>query len=113
MGEQRCITFVPDPSKTPDCFPDQLPVVQNQHTCDAVTTLLQNSVQTDAQPIFIALISAILAENAVPTELVACGSQGWECSGALDSSVDEIESHSGHIIDTPGSVHILSTRYPR
>jgi hypothetical protein len=108
-GQERCVTFIPDPSKTPDCHPGWLPVVQNQGVCAAVTEVLQNSVQKDAQPIFVALVSTKLVADPASTELVACGAHGWECGGLVDDFVDQIDVHLGHVIDTPCNCYTLSS----
>jgi hypothetical protein len=113
-GEERCVTFISDSSKTPDCHPGRLPVVQNQDVCGAVTEVLQNSIQKDAQPIFVALMSMTLGADPVSTELVACGALGWECGGLVDDFVDQIDVHVGHVIDTPpAGYYANSTYYPR
>jgi hypothetical protein len=111
-GEKICATFVPGVSTTPICSL-RLPVVQNQTVCDKVAALLRQSIQPNAIPILVALISAQLATDSQPTELVACPAYGWQCSDAVESSVAGITQHSGHSVDTPKTVHYLSTYYPR
>jgi hypothetical protein len=111
-GQERCVTFIPDPSKTPDCHPGWLPVVQNQEVCAAVTEVLQNSVQKDAQPIFVALVSTTLGAHPASTELVACSAHGWECAGLIDDAVDQVDEHLGNVIDTPRVCYANSSVIP-
>ena len=108
-GQERCVTFIPDPSKTPDCHPGWLPVVQNQDVCAAVTEVLQTAVQKNAQPIFVALVSTTLDADPASTELVACSAHGWDCGGVVDDFVDQIDHHLGSVIDTPKVCYTLTS----
>jgi len=82
-GRKACVTFQPESSAPPDDLAHILPVVENQPVCDTVAAAIRTSVNPNAEPLFVALISVALTQETQPTELVACGDDvGWTRTGA-------------------------------